>query len=283
MGHNARIRIDANWALGTVWTSGERSAFDASFLAAVNGDGGGAWTPTSNFGIGGAGLRLIGRGTTHTLAGGVATTDGAANLLVHGDSDYCVLGSGHTGVTQTLCTPVGDGQSPIAWAPAIQLISGANPQVTTGPVIGVMAPSLGATYRVPLRVHDGGTFSTIAFPWTVNTNGAPGNYNSIPTQMPRFRVCARDSFGKVAPLSVTSPFQSPPTPASTNAFYNGGFVQTFSYACDAVGANPYVLVDAARYTYFAEIVEVSGYPAAGVIIYGDLLSTFTNITDLRPR
>jgi hypothetical protein len=51
MAHNVRIRTIGGWAATTIVTPAEFEAFDAAQFAAINGDAGGAWAPTSQISI----------------------------------------------------------------------------------------------------------------------------------------------------------------------------------------------------------------------------------------
>lgn len=265
MTHHVRIRLDPGWAIGTVWTSAEWSALDDALAASVNGDGGGTYTPSADVIVGGAGVRLI--AVTHPITGAhsvVSTTISAGALLVHGDSDYCVLGAGHTGTTASICSPV----AAAVWAAGWTTFGFLSPFL-------IVSTQLGATARVPMRVHHGATLSTVTFPFQVDSE------SGIPAQLPRFGIFAQDAFGGTFQLA-TSAYQSIAAPASPSAWLDGSLTQTVTFTCDP--SNPRTLMDTSKYTYFAQIIEVSGANAlVGAIAYLDPTANFTNITDIRPR
>ena len=261
MAHHVRIRQDPGWATGSHWTSTEQTALDNALIASVNGDGGGTGSPTANVVIQGAGLRLI--ATTHTISGAHSsiTTDGATKLLTHGDSDYCVLGAGHSGATATIRSPIADARLPAGWSSyGIQ-----NP-------FAIFANKLGVCARVPVRVHNGASFHGLTFTFAI----APA-VPAIPAQMPRFGVFARDGFGKTIPLLN---YTSVPTPASLSAWRNGGASQ--AVAILLAGTGP--VIDTSQYSYFLQIIEASGSGAlASSITYFDPVLFFNRVLDIRPR
>lgn len=284
MAHHVRIRLDPSWAIGTFWTSAEQTSLDNALFAAVNGDGGGTWTPTADVVIGGAGMRIL--ATTHTLSGAHSsvTTDGATKLLVHNDSDYCVLGSSHSGANATIAQPIGLGTAARGWGVVVTLPLGNSIlQLLNSNFLNLLiALELGAAARLDLRVHDGATFTTLALPFQVF-----GDYVSagtIPTKLPRVGVFAADTFGNTFPLSVGSPYQTIPAPASPTAWVAGNATQTLTYTADSASDNPYVVMDTSKFYYFAELVEIDG-PGAILesVEYFDFAASFTNITDIRPR
>lgn len=278
MSHGVRIRLDPGWATGSVWTTAERAALDAALVASVNGDGGGTGSPTANVVIQGAGLRLIGtNGTKHTLSGigSSVTTNGTTSQLVHGDSDYCVLGAGHAGATTKIRSPITAAKYANGWG----LIQTLAVITTPGEIFAILANQLNGTCRVPLRVHNGSTLSTVDFTYSVG-----GSATAIPAQLPRFGIFAADAFGNRFPLSSATPFQVVPAPATPTAWVASNASQVFTYTADSETANPYVLIDTTQFTYHAQIIEVSGAGAiATAVNYFDPVATFTNVLDIRPR
>lgn len=262
MAHHLRIRKDPGWALGSLWTSAEQAALDAGLIASVNGDGGGTWSPSGNVNIQGAGVRLI--GTTHTISGAhsFVSTNGTSELLTHGDSDYCVLGPGHTGASLSIRSPLTDGRYPAGW-------TNYGPQSP----FAIVSTVVGATVRIPLRVHNGAVFAGAKFTFAV-TPGA----TQIPAQTPRFGVFARDAFGNKTTLLEY--YQ--PTPQTVADWVSGGFPQPYQVML----SHPSVAIDTSKYSYFAEIVEASGANAiAGAlgVVYLDLVGYFIDVLDIRPR
>lgn len=267
MTHGIRIRQDPGWATGSIWTTTEQSALDAALVAAVNGDGGGLWSPTAALTIQGAGLRLI--ACTHTISGSHSTvaTNGTTALLSHGDSDYCTLAAGHAGAFANLRSPIGTAAFTNGWSS------------TTDGVFGLVGTQLGASCRVPLRVHNGAELGIVQFTFTVAAGAT-----AVPTQTPRFGVFAQDTSGNVWPLSTAKPYQYQTGITSPSQWSNSGLLQALFFAADVYSVNPRVLIDTSQYSYFAEIIEASGAGAViGQVEYFDPLSEFSNIQDIRPR
>jgi hypothetical protein len=268
MAHGTRIRTDAAWAIGSPWLDSERLLLDAALTSALNGDGGGTYNPTANIVVGGAGLRLL--ATTHTLSGSgayLATSIANGKQLVHGDNDYCLLGSGHAAIDRVVQSPIARARYASGW--------------TTGECL-LVSSQYGATARVPLNVHNGAQFNTVDFNFIV-----ANNTGQCPDETPaRFGVFAKDLNGVVYPLSASMPYQGQPNYTSAAAWYANGLPQQWIYSCDGLSSNPYVLVDTSRFTYFAEIVEASSAVQAnflGATWFQDIQSSFVNIASIAPQ
>ena len=97
-------------------------------------------------------------------------------------------------------------------------------------------------------------------------------------------VFAADCFGNTFPLCVAKPYQTIAAPASPTAWVAGNATQTLTYTADSASTNPYVVIDTSRFYYFAELIEIDG-PGAELesVDYFDFATSFTNITDIRPR
>ena len=292
MSHGVRIRPDPGWALGTKWLSSEQASLDAALVASINGDGGGTWQPTAPIIINGAGLRLIGTtgAVPHTMTGGassVTTNPGAGAFITHGDSDYCGLGPGHTGSSVSIRSHI----TSATWASMASLGSEWLAYTTLpgesltasggiGPTTFLQAVAVGATCRVPLRVHNGSVLSSVTFTFVVQLAAT-----AIPTVLPRFGIFAADLFGNTFPLANSTPYQHFPAPASPSAWSDSGNRQTFTFTSDIESANPYVLIDTSQFSYYAEILHVSGAGAesSGGVTYFDPVANFTDVLDIRPR
>ena len=276
MSHGVRIRTDAAWALGTQWLTSEKTALDNALFASVDGDGGGSWAPTSPIILGGAGIRLVGT-TPHTLTGAASiarTSISAGALLVHNDSDYCKLGAAHAGATASIRSPCTAVLSEGTWF-FIQSL----PLTAVGEGFAILTAILGSEGRIPIRVHNGSILSTVTFTFTVGVGAS-----AIPAQLPQFGIFAADLYGNVYPLSAATPHQSVSAPASPAAWSDSGNAQTFTYTADSSASNPYVLIDTARFSYFASIIEASGAGAVSEAVnYYDPVANFIDIQDIQPR
>jgi hypothetical protein len=281
MAHNPRQRPDAAWVIdGSPWATDEFTALDTALSKALNGDGGGVFTPAANIVIGGAGIRLI--AVRHNWSGtGAGIQTDVDHPIVHNDSDYVGFDSGHPLPTETRVTPALLGVAPTYWSGGAGL---GFCIVSQGSGLAVTAAAnAGAKAWVPLRVHDGAELAGAVFTFSVPT--AAGG---VPAFMPKFRIVAVDlQTGAVTPLLTNTqsgylPFT--PRPANGTAWHAGGAAQTFTYACDTFADNVAVLVDVSRYAYFGEIVD-QVYPGGVVdqpLRYYDVACAFAEIADFRP-
>ena len=70
MAHFVYVRAAGVWNPLTDLLSSEMATFDAHQYAAINGDGGGSWAPSSAIVIGGSGLQLGNGGSNHQVLTG---------------------------------------------------------------------------------------------------------------------------------------------------------------------------------------------------------------------
>jgi hypothetical protein len=107
--HFVRIRSSGLWITGSTITTDELEQLDANLYAAINGDAGGTWAPSSLITIGGSGMTVSGplRGSdiiaatwnagglaTFTGSGTIATFDNSALLTVTDDAEFRLNRSG---------------------------------------------------------------------------------------------------------------------------------------------------------------------------------------------
>ncbi len=265
MAHNTRIRIDGAWMIGPPVLSGEWLTLDTNLTKALNGDGGGTWTPTSVVTIGGAGMWFAGQTVTFGGTSSQVSTSVSANKhIVHDDNDHVVLASGHAGRSRTLVT---------TWARAR---AGGERDIDTGLAHeSIVSTVAGANFIVPLAVHNGATFASATFRFAVSSNHGP------PAILPRFRVFSLDKVGNRTSLVTNGAagyVQFTPTPASGSAWFSSGAAQAFTVTLDGG-----VIVDTSTFTYWAEVVDEDGAGALPGNSYFDIACAFTNITDLRPQ
>jgi len=278
--HGARVYPDLFYTAPNIPAASWWETVDLTLSKAINGDGGGAWTPSAPIIIGGAGM-LFGGAWTLSGSASYANASASGKRVTHGDSDYFVLKSGHTGATRTLVTPCARIVDGTATDAAFALN---NPYVAASCGYGggnpVPANTSGApSYRlfVPLTVHHGATLTQAVITFVVSTSH-PG----VPTTMPRYRVYRVDASGVVTPLRSASTlplgFEPFPTPASGAAWTNSSSPQSFTYTINAG-----TVIDSTKYAYVCEILDESGTNALVGNIYLDVTCTFTTIPDLRAQ
>ena len=104
---------------------------------------------------------------------------------------------------------------------------------------------------LPLRVHDGARLATATLTFGVSTPR-----QTAPLVAPRLRIFRADLSGNIVPLASIAGgadergFRPVAKPTSGTAWYAGGVVQTFTYACDQNN-----VIDVSQYLYFAELIE----------------------------
>src|SRR5688572_19646371 len=102
MAHFTRVRADGTWTNGTVLTAEELDKFDDQGVAAINGDGGGVWNPSTEILIGGTfgiNSRIL-RGGDDGLGGETFEVNGGLTTVV----DLDVLGDASVAGTATIDT-----------------------------------------------------------------------------------------------------------------------------------------------------------------------------------
>lgn len=263
MTHNARIRLDSAWTTSFVVTGTEWAALDSRLTKAINGDGGGSWTPTAHLAIGGAGMWLA--GATNTLGGTnsqITTSVSGQKVITHGDDDHLLLAGAHSGRSRVITVCFDSGVAATGWDDQL------------GPSGTPVATVVGATMFVPLRVHHGATLASVTFRFAVASSHGP------PFSLPQFRVFALARGVKTPLLTNGSSGYVPftPTPGNGAGWFAGGAAQSLVYTLNAG-----VVIDTSRYTYWAEIIDEQGLSAAPGNIYLDATCSFTGIADLRPQ
>ena len=257
MSHSWANSLAGQWLNLAVPQVSDFAAIDSNSVGLINGDGGGTWAPAGNIDVAGAGMWFC--GPSLLQAGAVCET--VVGGYIHlGDSDYPQLVDGHSGALRTIQTPCASAVSCYGF-------------VLTETPLYLSAEFVGARAVLPLRVHQGATLSTATLTFIV------GAHATVPTQLPRFRVCCRDSAGNVVPVSAGDHlgYVSPSTPASGSAWHAAGAVQALVATC-AVGT----VIDRGANTYFAEIVDESGTGSVAGNIYINVAMNFTGIADNRP-
>ena len=265
MGGHAWVNaLNGAWFDLYVPTAADFTALDVNLSQTVNGDGGGAYTPSGSVYVGGAGMWFA--GPSLFTAGAIVETAAGAPFTF-GDSDYFVLGSGHPGMSRTIRTLCASATSAFGFGIAVGTS-----------YAGLESLATGSRAIIPLRVHQGATLASATLSFAVSNAHSAG----APAFLPGFRVCQRNSTtGVVTPLVASggdaNGFVYPATPASGTAWYAGGTAQTLVYTC-AAGT----VIDRTANTYFAEIVDESGRHSQTTNLYNDVLLNFTGIADTRP-
>lgn len=284
MAHNARVRLDAGWVVGPVVTGAEMNSLDVALAKALNGRGGGSWTPSSTINIGGAGLWLGGPMTLGAGAG-ISTQPGiSASHIVHGTNDYIYLAGGHTGATRIIDTPLQAFATQGNLGADLTYFSPVGKIGNTG-FSPVPTQPTGTRFIAPLNVHNGATLTAATLQFRV---GNDHSTTGVPDSLPAFRIIAVDVSGNILLLSSTSvaapdgstPFT--PRPASAAAWYLANAAQSITCTCDQNN-----VCDTSKYAYFAEVFDEMGNNAYQAALAGNtfhsLLCTFTTIGDLRPQ
>ena len=248
MTHFARERNDAGYHRGYVGAGNELATvlknIDEKTRKSINGDEGGAWSPSSQIVIGGAGVgiggpwSMSGAGVTVTTATDKPITFGKGDAL-----DYFGYDSSHSGAAPALYVPFRGGFS---------AVKSDQPASSGG---SLLAATTGSRFWTPLRVYSGAPqISTVTVTFRVNEGHA-----LVPQKLPRMRVFAVASDGSVTPLRAPDAttdlegFQFFPTPASGAAWTAGGADQTWPYTCNVAR-----VIDSAAELYGIEFVEESG-------------------------
>jgi hypothetical protein len=266
MSHNGFVNgLNGAWFDPAVPSGQDLKTLDTNITKAINGDGGGTWSPGTVLTIGGAGRWFAG---PTPLAGSsiVLTPTGSGLRITLGDSDEILLNVGHSGRLRTIHTPcLAASFSPVAyWIPNLTFY-------------GLQSTLTGSRFVLPLRVHHGGTIGTVTF------NFRPGaSHIGVPARLPAFRVYQVDALGNVTPLQTGTSVDANgfqlylPVPASA-AVWNAAGAISLNYTC-----NPTV-IDTTQYAYYAEVVDESGVNALPGNVYQSVTANFNTIADLRPQ
>ncbi len=244
MSHFTRTIPDSILVRGYVTTGANLADIDVKTASALNGDGGGTWTPSTLIEINGAGAIVAGPWTLSGAAVTASPPGGSVPTILFNRGtagDYFGLAAAHTGA------------SPVVHTGLFEYLS-----VIPGVVIwfgGLLPTVKGARFFTPLSVYSGAaSITSVEISWRVREAHA-----NIPQYLPRMRVIAVADDGTVYPLRAKDAttdvdgFQYLPTPLTGAAYYNLGAIQVWTYTCNIV-----LPVDSSRYIYFVEFIEESG-------------------------
>lgn len=273
MAHFTRTLPDATWINGYVPTGANLDSLDGKTVKAINGDGGGSWSPATAITIGGAGVRMIGA-TLGMNAGNVLPA--AGKKIRFGNSDYfkkAYATSHMVALSDAIHQQDQRGQWRIS-----TLLSDS----------GVQSMQPGYKMRAQIRVHDGSTLYLARFYYRIYAV-----HVAIPSQLPQFRVFRVDMSGVEEPMGSgagigPAGWVTLTTPANVAAYNAGGggggsAVQSFDYT-----VNLNNVIDVSKYRYYVEIIEEAGsgnFRTIGVAEQGNdyshVLLGSSGITDMR--
>lgn len=273
MAHFTRTLPDATWINGYTPTGANLDSLDGKTVKAINGDGGGSWSPATAITIGGAGVRMVGA-TLGMNAGNVLPA--AGKKIRFGNSDYfkkAYAVSHMVALSDAIHQQDYRGQ----WRISTLLTDS-----------GVQSMRAGVKLRQQIRVHDGAALYLARFYYRIYAT-----HVSIPSQLPQFRVFRVGMTGVEEPMASGAgigpagwvTLTTPANVAAYNAGSGGGgsAVQSFDYT---VNANN--VVDISKYRYYVEIIEEAGSGAWTTIgggaqgnDYSHVLLGSTSITDMR--
>jgi hypothetical protein len=263
MANFTRTQIDATWVTGYQVTPADLQDLSRKCVEGINGTVGGAWAPTAQIVVNGAGMHLTGpvevRGS-----GKLVIASGATITL--GDNDFQDLLANHPGRKRTIWQ---------AMAPVKPLgtdnfaIANLVPSGAVQPLASALRRSTGDSipaFLKELRVHNGARLTKVRLRFRVATPHA-----SAPQETPKVRLFrVRNSDGLVENLSSTRDgFVSITMPKSGGTWYNAGEVQEF-----AIVPDQNTTINNADYAYFAHVVE----ERAGVNEYPFTLPVYEAVT-----
>jgi hypothetical protein len=280
MSHYAREKSDAAWvdtkpvdpagtAAGTIWKN-----WDDKLAKVIDGHDGGTYSPQP---VGGAGLTIGGAGLWLGAYASIEAVNDESRIITPSgsgkritfESGWFQLKSGHPYRSATLLALAGR-----AWDIANNVAA-----LAYDASLDAMALPVSGRALVPLRVHNGATFTSARFFFRV-----AGGHAGVPAQLPRFRVFKRSAAGVVTNLrAATSGYLTMPTPASVAAYENGAGgglsgLQSVLFTCDASQ-----VIDTSAFTYFAEVISESGTNALTGLVFHGVDVSMTSIADLRPQ
>lgn len=273
MAHFTRTLSDGTWINGYTPTGANLDSLDGKTVKAINGDGGGSWSPATPIAIGGAGVKMVGA-TLGMNAGNVLPA--AGKKIRFGNSDYFKKSyavSHMVALSDAIHQQDYRGQ----WRISTLLTDS-----------GLQSMQAGVKLRQQIRVHDGAALYLARFYYRIYAT-----HVSIPSQLPQFRVFRVGMTGVEEPMGSgagigPAGWVTLTTPANVTAYNagaggGGSAVQSFDYT---VNANN--VIDVSKYRYYVEIIEESGSGAWTTIgggaqgnDFSHVLMGSTSITDMR--
>jgi hypothetical protein len=230
---------------GLVLVSQNLITLDTNTVAMINGDDGGAWTPSSSIQVAGAGVKIFG---PWTMGSGVKVVTGfGGRNITFGQgsaSDYFGYAADHPDRSPSVFTHF---QRVFIPVPFTVLQSGNT---------GFTFLTLGAHAIVPINVYGGASkIDAVFMQWAVSQTHA-----NLPQYLPQMRVIAVDADGTIIPLRTADSTTDVdgfqyfiPSAATGTAYYNAGAIQQWAYTCNVV-----LPMDLSLYQFFIEVIEESG-------------------------
>lgn len=254
MSNFERTQSDGVWINGYVVPRADFEDLDRKQFEAVNGDRGGAYSPSSAIRVGGSGLQVTGP-TVVTGRGGPGSIVVSAGFLRLMGAEWPRLDAGHPGRERRIvCSTLPRLATPrFMWATRLDTPAGIQ-SVALGLDLGdpdKASPS--PTCLVPLRVHDGARLASATFTFRVSKRSRRSPGPAVP---PRFRVIAVSLDGDVIPLGASSlgadaaGYAGPAAPTTAAEWTLDGAPQAFVYECTTDH-----VINRGSFGYFAEIVE----------------------------
>ena len=229
---------------------------DAVLRACINAVDGGTYAPSGLITVGGSGMQLT--GPLVVARGG--TLNSQHGILAFDPLNFPLLSAGHPGRTRTILYPfVASRPVPYAmWrvqrgSSGIQSLA---PGFTSWQLPGTAQTS---GLSLPIRAIHYATISSVTVTFAVVTP-----HTTLPQIMPAFRMLLVDQYGNASPCTSvaagadTNGFMYVPKPSNVDAWRNGGYAQSFTFACDQ---NNFVTRDG--YSYRLEALDeqgLTGYP-----------------------
>lgn len=256
----------ATWNNGTAVVQGDLESLDAKVFAAIDGDSGGCWAPSSSISLSSAsGGALHLSGPLVLYSGGIAgsgklSTSGSATIQLDAN-DFPRLATGHKDTTRLYVTSCLAGLSYLSQAS--YPVFGVRPHMQYGGLQAVAAKfqlSDGSivtnTWRIPLRVSNGSTLSAVSV-----------TYRSI-LGSPKMRVERVDDGGTATPLTSSALgadadgyITAAPTDTSTDPTTGLPAMNAAVIPIDGGASPANALVDNSLYTYFLRVVEDQTLPS----------------------
>lgn len=267
MAHGTRINaLDSFYVDGAPIPATYFQSVDGAQNAAIDGDTGGSWAPSSPIVVAGSGIWCAGPWSYSGAVGTIAVSSSAP--VTFGDSDYFNLNASHADATRTLLTNCDTGID----------ASGSNGFLAQDSATsGMYDPRLsGATgsglwrLLVPLRVHHGATLSQVTFNFSIATG-----HGALPQYRPTTRVYQVDLLGNVVNL-----FSGTWLVIGSAVNTVGAYEALTSATFPVVGGT---IIDTSQYRYHAEIVDETGLSSQVGNKWHSIACTFASIADLRPQ
>lgn len=257
MSHNEWVRPGGVWSNPLVPAPRDLQRLDVAQLQGLNGDAGGTWNPVNPIVIGGSGLQTA--GPLHTMTGGVTTSRGGRIMM--GASTFPSFSAPRT---RSLVVPL------------VGLHTGSNGDVRSDDIAdpsGTVFVNNAVSIQQQILqryIHNGATLTTAVLSFRV---GRP--HLGIPANLPAFQIDRYSQGHTSASLVTLGNAAVLPAPASADAYYANGAVQTLTFTCTQNNA-----IDAGLYQYPFIIFDEKGTNSVTGNIYTSITLNYTAIADM---